>query len=86
MSSGYLIVFIGRSIRQERIRYRWCTFKQGSATGHKSINPGVVSTTNFVLIYAKNKSAWALNTESSLHALTETSAMVSHRRTIEAPL
>lgn len=37
------------------------TFKQGSATGHKSINPGVVSTSNFVLIYAKNKSAWRPN-------------------------
>ncbi|MBB5221014.1 adenine-specific DNA-methyltransferase [Amaricoccus macauensis] len=37
------------------------TFKQGSATGHKSINPGVVSTSNFVLIYAKNKSAWKPN-------------------------
>lgn len=36
-------------------------FKQGSATGHKSINPGVVSTINFVLIYAKNKSFWNPN-------------------------
>lgn len=34
------------------------TFKQGSATGHKSINPGVVSTSNFVLIYAKDKVNW----------------------------
>lgn len=37
------------------------TFKQGSATGHKSINPGVVSTSNFVLIYAKDKSSWKPN-------------------------
>jgi adenine-specific DNA-methyltransferase len=37
------------------------TFKQGSATGHKSINPGCVSTTNFLLIYAKDKSVWAPN-------------------------
>lgn len=37
------------------------TFKQGSATGHKSINPGVVSTSNFILIYAKNKNAWKPN-------------------------
>lgn len=36
-------------------------FKQGSATGHKSINPGVVSTVNFILIYAKNKSVWSPN-------------------------
>ena len=31
------------------------SFKQGAATGHKSINPGLVTTSNFVLIYAKNK-------------------------------
>ena len=37
------------------------TFKQGSATGHKSINPGCVSTTNFLLIYAKNKASWSPN-------------------------
>lgn len=37
------------------------TFKQGSATGHKSINPGCVSTTNFILLYAKDKSSWIPN-------------------------
>ena len=37
------------------------TFKQGSATGHKSINPGCVSTTNFILLYAKDKNAWRPN-------------------------
>jgi len=37
------------------------SFKQGSATGHKSINPGVVSTTNFIIIYSKNKSKWMPN-------------------------
>ena len=38
------------------------TFKQGAATGHKSINPGMVNTTNFILIYAKNKArAWKPN-------------------------
>jgi len=34
------------------------TFKQGAATGHKAINPGCVNTTNFVLMYAKDKSKW----------------------------
>lgn len=34
------------------------TFKQGAATGHKSINPGCVNTTNFILVYAKDSSAW----------------------------
>lgn len=54
---GYLLVVLdevfGRSNRVSLV-----TFKQASATGHKSINPGVVSTTNFILIYAKNKSEW----------------------------
>lgn len=57
---GYLIVLLdevfGRSNRVSIV-----SFKQGSATGHKSINPGVVNTTNFILIYAKNKSSWAPN-------------------------
>jgi adenine-specific DNA-methyltransferase len=34
------------------------TFKQGAPTGHKAINPGCVTTTNFVLIYSKNKALW----------------------------
>ena len=34
------------------------TFKQGAATGHKAINPGCVTTTNFVLIYSKKKAFW----------------------------
>ncbi|WP_298962956.1 site-specific DNA-methyltransferase [uncultured Roseibium sp.] len=37
------------------------TFKQGAATGHKSINPGVVTNSNFVLIYSKDKSKWTPN-------------------------
>lgn len=37
------------------------TFKQGAATGHKAINPGCVTTTNFLLMYAKDKSAWKPN-------------------------
>ena len=45
--------------RQNRISI--VTFKQGAATGHKSINPGVVSTSNFLLIYAKDKAAWKPN-------------------------
>lgn len=57
---GYLIVVLdeifGRSNRVSVV-----TFKQASATGHKSINPGVVSTTNFVLVYAKNKAEWTPN-------------------------
>lgn len=37
------------------------TFKQGAATGHKSINPGLVTTSNFLLMYAKDKQKWRPN-------------------------
>jgi len=57
---AYLIVLLdevfGRSNRVSVI-----TFKQGSATGHKAINPGVVSTSNFVVLYAKKKDEWQPN-------------------------
>jgi len=43
-------------------RVNLVTFKQGAAVGHKAINPGLVTNTNFVLIYAKNKSGgWRPN-------------------------
>lgn len=57
---GYLIVLLDEVFGRAN-RVSIVSFKQGSATGHKSINPGVVSTTNFILIYAKNKSAWSPN-------------------------
>ena len=57
---GYLIVLLDEIFGRKN-RVSVVTFKQGSATGHKSINPGVVSTSNFILIYAKNKSAWVPN-------------------------
>lgn len=54
---GYLMVILdeifGRSNRVNIV-----TFKQGSATGHKSINPGLVTTTNYILVYAKEKAKW----------------------------
>lgn len=46
----------GRNNRQYVV-----TFKQGSATGHKAINPGCVNTTNFILIYTKDKRYWSPN-------------------------
>lgn len=57
---GYLIVLLDEIFGRPN-RVSVVTFKQGSATGHKSINPGVVSTSNFVVIYAKNKIAWKPN-------------------------
>jgi adenine-specific DNA-methyltransferase len=57
---GYLIVLLDEIFGRDN-RVYVVTFKQGSATGHKSINPGCVSTTNFLLIYAKDKSFWLPN-------------------------
>jgi adenine-specific DNA-methyltransferase len=57
---GYLTVLcdeiFGRPNRTSLV-----TFKQGAATGHKAINPGCVSTANYILIYAKDKELWAPN-------------------------
>lgn len=57
---GYLIALLD-SIFGRQNRLYVVTFKQGSATGHKSINPGCVTTTNFILIYARDKAAWNPN-------------------------
>jgi adenine-specific DNA-methyltransferase len=57
---AYLIA-ITDEIFDRKNRISIITFKQGSATGHKAINPGVVNTSNFIVIYAKNKSEWKFN-------------------------
>ncbi len=57
---GYLIVLLDEVFGRKNRGYV-VTFKQGSATGHKSINPGCVNTTNYVVLYAKNKTAWKPN-------------------------
>lgn len=57
---GYLIA-IADEVMNRKNRVAIVTFKQGAATGHKSINPGMVSTTNFILVYAKDKSRWKPN-------------------------
>lgn len=48
-------------IFERKNRLYLITFKQGAATGHKAINPGCVTTTNFILIYSKNKDYWNPN-------------------------
>ena len=55
---GYLIVLLDEILGSAN-RISIITFKQGSATGHKAINPGCVTTTNFVLMYAKDKQKWS---------------------------
>ncbi len=57
---GYLITVLDELFGRGN-RVSIVTFKQGSATGHKAINPGVVTTSNFLLIYAKDKSEWRPN-------------------------
>lgn len=57
---GYLMVLLDEIFRKSNRLYS-ITFKQGSATGHKAINPGCVTTTNFILMYAKDKSQWQPN-------------------------
>ena len=57
---GYLIVLLDEIFGRGNRLYV-VTFKQGSATGHKAINPGCVSTTNYLLIYAKDKTQWVPN-------------------------
>lgn len=57
---GYLIVLLDEVFGRGNRGYV-VTFKQGSATGHKSINPGCVNTTNYIVLYAKNKAAWKPN-------------------------
>lgn len=57
---GYLIS-IADEVMHRKNRVGIVTFKQGAATGHKSINPGMVNTTNFIIVYAKDKSRWKPN-------------------------
>ncbi|WP_306535086.1 site-specific DNA-methyltransferase [Geobacter sp.] len=38
------------------------TVQRSTVSGHKTINPGVVTISEFVLLYAKNKPAWTGNT------------------------
>lgn len=57
---GYLIVLLDEIFGRKNRGYV-ITFKQGSATGHKAINPGCVNTTNYVVLYAKNKATWKPN-------------------------
>jgi adenine-specific DNA-methyltransferase len=57
---GYLIVLLDEVFGRANRLYT-VTFRQASPTGHKAINPGCVSTSNFVLIYARDKSEWKPN-------------------------
>jgi adenine-specific DNA-methyltransferase len=54
---AYLMVVLDEIFgRQNRVSV--CTFKQSSASGPKAVNPGIVTTSNFIVIYAKDKTCW----------------------------
>ena len=55
---GYLIALVDEVFGRAN-RVNVITFKQSSASGPKSINPGLVTTTNFILYYAKDRSIWS---------------------------
>ncbi|WP_286262229.1 site-specific DNA-methyltransferase [Thalassotalea atypica] len=57
---AYIIVLLDEIFGRSNRTYI-STFKQSSVSGPKSVNPGLVSTTSFVIIYAKNKSSWKPN-------------------------
>lgn len=55
---GYLIALTDEIFGRKNRAYI-VTFKQSSVSGPKSINPGLVTTASFILIYAKEKELWA---------------------------
>jgi len=57
---AYVMVMIDEIFGRNNRAYV-ATFKQSSVSGPKSINPGLVSTTSYVVIYAKNKQKWSPN-------------------------
>jgi adenine-specific DNA-methyltransferase len=54
---GYLIP-LADEIFGRNNRISVITFKQSSASGPKAQNPGLVTTSNFILYYVKNKTVW----------------------------
>src|SRR5258706_495671 len=57
---GYLIALIDE-IFGRRNRISVIAFKQSAASGPKSINPGLVTTSNFILYYTKDRNSWDPN-------------------------
>lgn len=56
----YLVILLDEVFGRQNRLYL-IAFKQGAATGHKAINPGCVTTTNFIIMIAKDKSQWQPN-------------------------
>ena len=54
---GYLFVLLDEIFGRKNY-VALCTIRRSSPTGHKSINPGPMNTSDFVLIYARDKDLW----------------------------
>lgn len=57
---GYLIA-VADEVFGRGNRFGVITFKQSSVSGPKAVNPGMVTTNNYIVCYAKNKSQWYPN-------------------------
>jgi adenine-specific DNA-methyltransferase len=57
---GYLIA-IADEVFGRRNKIAVISFKQSDISGPKAINPGLVSTSSFILYYAKDKAHWSPN-------------------------
>ncbi|RXZ64250.1 site-specific DNA-methyltransferase [Pelagerythrobacter rhizovicinus] len=54
---AYATVILDEIMGRKNRTY-FVTFKQSAPKGHKTINPGLVTTANYIVIYAKNKNEW----------------------------
>ena len=57
---GYLIIILDEIFGRKNRKYI-VTFKQSSVSGPKSINPGLVTTGSYILIYSKDYRIWSPN-------------------------
>lgn len=57
---AYLTIIADEIFGREN-RLSIVTFKQGAPTGHKAINKKLVTITNYILIYSKNRKQWSCN-------------------------
>lgn len=57
---GYLKILLDKTFGRSN-HANLIAIKRGSVTGHKAINPGVVNISEYLLVYAKNKTTWKPN-------------------------
>ena len=57
---AYATVMLDEIMGRKNRTYQ-VTFKQSAPKGHKTINPGLVTISNYILVYAKSKADWKPN-------------------------